>query len=291
MPVTRLLYDMGTQPIVITGLQKSGTTLMRRLLQDALNVPECLPGEALEFWGEATSGSATVFGLGPRGRQGHAYQADELKPMHAEELAKKLRALPALPPFLIFKNPYHSVRLSWVRKLLPHAFIICMTRDPVSNSYSLLKKYAATGDEWWGVKPDGWPDLVRENKLEQASLQWQMVTEAILRDRHHIDLLIDYAHLSTSPEDVIEAICRCLGVSCPQLKPRIAVENRNGEYLTGAPALSRNRAGTYKGSALQWRLKTIFGQRLPPLSEEAAALIYRQTSGTQAAVASALNLV
>ena len=67
---------------------------------------------------------------------------------------------------LVLKNPYNTVRVPWLRALLPDAVIAGVVRRPLPNVFSLFKKHVENphvhrGPEegWWGVKPAGWRGL------------------------------------------------------------------------------------------------------------------------------------
>jgi hypothetical protein len=150
---------------------------------------------------------------------------------------------------LLNKNPYNTVRLPWLRQLFPESIIIGMVRRAVPNVYSLLKKFNPHRDQgmppeegWWGIKPEGWRQMVSEDKLVQSSLQWRAVNNKLWLDRRHLDMLIGYHTLCASPVQFMEDILSLA------LSDKIHLDLHyppltclDSEYLTGSRLMSKNR--------------------------------------------------
>jgi hypothetical protein len=209
-------------PVVfIVGLQKSGTTLMTRLLNRTGLVALPWNGEGNDFWGNEPPFSPTEHPAGAvfqrhQGELGHEIGADDATPEVRELLGRRLLALPAADTaFIANKSPYNVVRLPWLRALFPDARIVAMVRRPVSNVFSLLKKHSPSeaivvGPEegWWGVKPAGWRSHVDDGVIERCAWQWTAVNRKLHNDRSYVDEVVAYHDLCREPTPIVERVLR-----------------------------------------------------------------------------------
>jgi len=249
--------------IFITGLQKSGTTLLIRLLQHSGHAENPFQNEGNEFWGNVPPFSPSEIPAGNvyqryHGDRGHEIGSDDATDEVRQILKKRLDCLPVQQPVILNKNPYNTVRLPWLRKLFPDAFIVAMIRRPAPNVFSLLKKYIphkgsglAPENGWWGVKPTGWRELSHEDKIIQCARQWQAVYAKLWQDRKLVDLIVDYRELCTCPEAVVRNI-----FSQIMNEPiRLSLEYPpltcfDDEYKTGSMLRSKNRYYGRTGSLI-----------------------------------------
>ncbi len=204
--------------ILIVGLQKSGTTLLLRLLQHTELVENPFNGEGHDFWGNVPHFTPCEFPAGLvyqqyQGKMGHEIGAKDASFVIQATLHKRLRLLKTRKSLIVNKNPFNTVRLPWIRKLFPDAFIVAMVRKPVPNVFSLLKKFTphkGTGsppeDGWWGVKPRGWRNLVHQDKVIQCARQWQTVNARLWNDRDLVDLIVNYQQLCMHPATIVQQI-------------------------------------------------------------------------------------
>src|SRR5262245_18734144 len=84
--------------ILIVGLQKSGTTLLARLIQDAAGFPRLFGPEGDDFWGNVPPFSPTAFPAGllyqsHGGWRGHELCADEASADVRATMMARFRAL------------------------------------------------------------------------------------------------------------------------------------------------------------------------------------------------------
>lgn len=245
---------MGKKLIFIVGIQKSGTSLLSRMLQETEYVENPFRNEGHDFWGNVPPFSPNEFPAGTiyrktGGNMGHEIDAEDATDDIQRELHNRLSHLRTSAPIILNKNPYNTVRLPWLRKLFPESIIIGMVRRAVPNVFSLLKKFNPHKDQgmppeegWWGIKPKGWRQMVSVDKLVQSSLQWRAINTKLWLDRRHLDMLIGYHMLCASPLQFIEEI---LSLALSD-KIHIAIQYPpitcfDSEHLTGSGLMSKNR--------------------------------------------------
>lgn len=154
--------------VLVVGLQKSGTSLLLRLLDQTKAFRNPVKFEGRELWGDDPPFAPTAFPAGTfyqrdHGENGHALGVAEATDEVREHLDGALADAAKPGKALVLKNPYNTVRVPWLRALLPDAVIVGVVRRPLPNAFSLLKKHVENphvhrGPEegWWGVKPGGW---------------------------------------------------------------------------------------------------------------------------------------
>lgn len=241
--------------ILIVGVQKSGTTLLARLLQEAGIASNPFDGEGDAFWGNepplapAGDPAGSIY-QGARGERGHEASAEDADARTRDLLCARLAALePGSRGPILNKNPYNTVRLPWLRALFPDALIVTLLRQPVANAYSLAKKYVphkqsglAPDEGWWGVKPAGWRALVSDDKLLQSALQWDAVNAVVARDRSLVDLFVPYRDLCARPAFYAAEIHRLASGAplpfAPELPPLTCFD---AEFERGSRLRSKNR--------------------------------------------------
>ena len=264
--------------LFIVGMQKSGTSLLNRMLmvQDFINNP-FLP-EGKHFWGDDPPFSPEKSPCGElyqkhQGKRGHYLDDSDFQIEHQELLVERIHQAQVKEPILLNKNPYNTVRLRWLKRIFPEAKIIATIRHPVANVYSLLKKYHQPFDDavsWWGVKPDQWQLLLSQDKLVQSSLQWVAVNKQLLDNKHLIDYFVDYKQLCSSPNHHLQKILNLLG-PYPLSTTFDTLKCFDEEYLRGSRSLSKNieirKNGRFDLTNLNERIE------VPPFNSKSVSLI------------------
>lgn len=264
-------------PLFIVGLQKSGTTLLNRLLIEQPEIyfsPFKLEGRA--FWGDDPPFSPTAFPCGQlyqkyNGNHGHELSNVDFEKEDRDVLYKRIKYVDWKAPILINKNPYNSVRISWLKAMFPNCKIVAMVRNPYANVYSLLKKHIphegrGLGPEagWWGVKPKKWQRLVSKNKVVQLACQWKEVNSHLLNNTQNIDLFIEYKSLCESPSHILNEIADLYGIDATN-HPVPELSCLDNEYKNGGKLLSKNRE--YKNSqSLNINNKKVESIEIAPLN-------------------------
>lgn len=238
--------------VLVVGLQKSGTSLLLRLLSgtDAFRNPVRFEGK--EVWGDDPPFAPEAFPAGSfyqraGGERGHELGAEEATIEVVEHLRAYLATAARPGKALVLKNPYNSVRAPWLRAALPDARIVAVVRRPLPNVFSLVKKHTENphvhrGPEegWWGVKPAGWRELVDDDKVIQSARQWDRVNAKLADDRDVLDRVVPYHELCAEPERLVAEIAEDAAGRVPEMSfpPLSALDD---EYETGGPLESANR--------------------------------------------------
>jgi len=264
-------------PVLVIGLQKSGTSLLLRLLSGTKAFRNPVKFEGKELWGDDPPFAPEAFPAGTfyqrhGGERGHELGAAEATPEVVEHLRSELATMARPDKVLVLKNPYNTVRVPWLRAALPDAHIVAVVRRPLPNVFSLVKKHAENphvhrGPEegWWGVKPAGWRALLGDDKVEQAARQWDAVNAKLLADRDQLDRLIAYHELCADPEGFVSQIARATGGDVPEQDfPPLAAQD--DEYERGGPLESANKVFKRSGS-LDLEGAERASERLEPFGE------------------------
>lgn len=247
---------MNSQPrlIMIVGLQKSGTTVLGRLLLQTGLVDKPFKGEGDDFWGNVPQFSPTAFPAGTcyqayQGKRGHELGGEDATPDIKSAMRQRFLDLETQCSVIFNKSPYNTVRLPWIRQIFPDSIIVATIRNPVANTFSLFKKFIphdnsglSPEDGWWGVRPSGWQDLVVPDKLTQCAYQWKAVNSKLAMDRQYVDLVIGYHHLCSNPNYWIEAILSLAAGQATSLRsPLQPLQCFDNEYEIGSRLQSKNR--------------------------------------------------
>lgn len=271
--------------VLIVGLQKSGTSLLLRLLTSTRQFRNPVRFEGKKLWGDNPPFSPTAFPAGSLyqrsgGERGHELGADDATPDVVEHLRDSLAEAAGEPDGggLVLKNPYNTVRVPWLRVAFQDAFIAAVVRRPLPNVFSLLKKHAEgtharRGPEegWWGVKPAGWRELLDADRTLQTARQWERVNGKLEEDRELVDLLVPYQDLCADPRAWVDRIAKAtLGEPVATEFP--ALEALDDEYVRGGRLESANKVYKRTGS-LDLAGAERAEERLGPLTVDQQATI------------------
>lgn len=266
------------QTVLVLGLQKSGTSLLLRLLSDTKGFRNPVRFEGKELWGDDPPFAPEAFPAGSfyqrgGGERGHELGAAEATDEVAEHLRAELAEISKPGKAIVLKNPYNTVRAPWLRALFPEAQIVAVVRRPLPNVFSLLKKHAENphvhrGPEeggWWGVKPAGWRQLRSDDAVVQCARQWERVNAKLWADRELIDRIVPYHELCAEPERVVAEIAEALGRDVPKMDfPALSAQD--DEHLRGGALESANKVYKRTGS-LDLAGAERASERLEPLTD------------------------
>lgn len=181
-----------------------------------------------------------------QGKQGHYLADSDFRVEDQQLLRERIIQANVSEPILMNKNPYNTVRIQWLKKIFPECKIVAMYRHPVSNVFSLLKRYVKSdkgvGPEngWWGIKPEKWREIFSIDKLKQSAQQWVHVNQHLLNDNDSVDMVVNYDDLCKDPEQVIKKAVK--GFDYQGTISELPVcKNMNDEYMIGSRLLSKNR--------------------------------------------------
>lgn len=276
--------------IFVVGLQKSGTTLMLRILKhsDLVEVP--FKAEGNDFWGNMPPFEPCEFPAGviyqrTNGEMGHEIgEEDATRAIH-KTLHERLTRIATGCPIVVNKNPYNTVRLPWIRRLFPDSIIIAMVRRPIPSVFSLLKKHTrheggglAPQEGWWGAKPKGWRRVINENKVVQCSRQWKMVNEKLWHDKGHVDMIMSYHDLCASPTEILDRILTtALGREFKAEVKFPPIKCFDLEYKHGSRLLSKNKYYRESGSLMTAETEPV---EIAPFKEEDIDIIEKTCRDT-----------
>lgn len=284
----------GAPLVVIVGLQKAGTTPLMRLLTETSAFRNPVRFEGRELWGDDPPFAPEAFPAGTLyqrdgGRRGHELDAADATAEAADHVRSPLRGKGGPDKALVLKNPYNTVRLGWVRELLPQAHVVAIVRRPLPNVFSLLKKHVPNptlhrGPEegWWGVKPAGWRELVGDDKVAQCARQWDRVNARLAADLERVDTVVAYHELCADPTAVVERIALATVGSVPEADPP-RMEALDEEFSVGGPLESANRVFKRTGS-LDLAGAEREPETLPPLTAQQQAAVSEICGPTAAAL-------
>lgn len=276
--------------VLIAGLQKSGTTLLLRLLVDQTSVASnpFTPVEGHDFWGNVPSHAPLEFPAGTiyashNGDLGHEISAASADRRVRRILEARLAALRVRTAVIVNKNPYHTLRLPWLKAVFPNSFIVCTVRRAVPSVYSLLKKYVRRdegdppwrAEHWYGVKPRQWRTMRNDDTVTQCIHQWCGVMDKLWEDRCHVDLFVGYRQLCADPAGIMR---RILGATCGSGPPCTVnvpqLRCYDDEYRRGAPLRSKNELDRLEPTATE-------SIELPPFSAGEIARIEARCAEVQ----------
>ncbi|MEZ5471422.1 MAG: sulfotransferase [Marinicella sp.] len=237
--------------LFVVGMQKSGTSLLNQILmkQDFIRNP-FLP-EGKFFWGDDPPFSPKEYPCGEiyqkhDGMNGHYMGENDFKIEQQKVLRDRIAEANVEEPVLLNKNPYNSVRIEWLRKVFPNCTVVAVYRNPVSNIFSLLKKFVISGnvglgpeEGWWGIKPKNWRNYIEKNKLVQCCHQWNLTNLELMKNHNQINLWFEYAEICKQPNKVLQLILSVLELDLP-LKKIEKLKCFDTEYLKGSRIVSKN---------------------------------------------------
>jgi Sulfotransferase family len=275
---------MSDEPVVLVlGLQKSGTSLLLRLLDGTRGFRNPFRFEGKELWGDDPPFAPEAFPAGTLyqrdgGERGHELGAADATLEVVEHLLSGIAANAKPGKATVLKNPYNTVRVPWLRAALPDAHIVAVVRRPLPNVFSLLKKHTENphthrGPEegWWGVKPTGWRGMVDDDKVLQGARQWNAVNAKLAADREQVDRIVPYHELTAHPEGFVAEIARATIGDVPELSFP-ALHALDDEHERGGPLESANRAFKRTGS-LDLAEAERATDRLEPFSDSQAETV------------------
>jgi hypothetical protein len=171
------------RPIFMIGCPRSGTSVAVQLMGRHPEVANF--SEAGEVWDPQHYADPEA---------DHYWTAADVTPREAArihdrfEFARRLRG----GGRLLNKHPRNSVRIEYLRTVFPDAVFIHVIRDGRAVAHSILdmierepeRKTVPMGAF---CKPPNWRDLLRDDPVEQAALQWREIVTYILGQREALD--------------------------------------------------------------------------------------------------------
>ncbi len=222
----------GLRPIFVTGLPRSGTTLVERILARAEGVQPC---------GELTVVQIAV------GRLLREIMERPNKSLNPEDIAGLRREiLQGLAeysdgrPVLIDKMPLNFLWIGYICAALPEARIVHVSRDPIAVAWSLYRHSFAGSGNGFVDDPE---DIARYMVLQRDLMaHWRDCCPGRIFD-------LDYGELVSDTASVTQAMARATGLqwSDDWLSPERSVS----QILTASAEQARRPI--YRGSDDAWK--------------------------------------
>ena len=228
------------------GIQKSGTTILRKVFE-AVDA-KVMPYEQDSLWGQTPAFSPTGYPVGTlyqshNGDRGHVLYASDVDADMRVEMTQRLSG----PGWVYGKSPYATVRIPFIKELYPDTIFVCNIRNPISNIYSIYKKFNSSSanleNGWWGIKSENWRENLRADKVEQLALQWRDAYAHVKTNLSSVDYILPYHDFCSNPSLYVDEIMSAASgesITTDVSKyPKIGFYDN--EYLTGAKVISRNQ--------------------------------------------------
>lgn len=160
------------------------------------------PHEAGQFW----------YRWFPAG-EGVYVKAGELGAERTQEMRKYLSFLESVKRKpLVFKNVYHSARISILKEVFPEAVFLVVRRAPLETAQSILRAREKTGagrDKWWSLPPPygvptdmPWPEQI----ISQVEDVYREIDEQRTSFGNDRFFDIGYASLCREPEAALRDV-------------------------------------------------------------------------------------
>jgi tetratricopeptide (TPR) repeat protein len=191
--------EQAIRPIFVTGLPRSGTTLLEQILASHSKV---VGGSELGLMRILTQdiGGITAGDLEEYLSRGGSYE--ELKSLYDHLLAERATG----PGFYVDKSLDTGRYLGLIATIMPDAPLIWVRRDPLDCAWSAYRTYFMRGVAWsWSLS-----DIAHHFTLEdQLCMMWQKQLGSRL-------MVIDYTELVENPEAQIRKIAEHCGLAFEQ---------------------------------------------------------------------------
>jgi tetratricopeptide (TPR) repeat protein len=231
-PVDKAEETGGLRPIFVTGLPRSGTTLVERILARASGVQPC--GEL------SVAQTATVRLLRTLTARPHkALTRDDIEGLRAE-LLQGFAEYSDGSLFLVDKTPLNFLWIGYICAALPEARIIHLSRDPMAVAWSVYSRSFDGAGNGFAYNP---ADIARFMVLHgDLMAHWRAVFPGRIFD-------LNYEELVSNPEKITHAMAEATGLewSPDWLTP----EQATNQVLTASA--DQVRKPIYRDSNKQWK--------------------------------------
>lgn len=231
------------RPVFITGLPRSGTTLVERILSQA---------EATQPCGELTVVQVAVAQMlrNIMSRRHKALTPDDIAALR-RALLSALHDYSDGSPFLIDKMPLNFRWIGYICAALPEARIVHINRDPMAVAWSLYRYSFSGAGNGFVYDPK---DIARFMVLHRDLMaHWRKICPGRIFDLNYGDLIRD-------TKAVTQSLAKATGLNwTPDM---LTPENAKSQVLTASA--DQVRRPIYRGSDQQWQR---YQAQLAPLSQ------------------------
>lgn len=242
----RLIAGLGEPsagPIFVTGVPRSGTTLLYQCLISAFNfsyftnlasklaqspvlasyIVRMLPASSARpfasQYGETHGLRGPSEGYLIMNRwfardHGDYLVLEDLSPEARRQIRRTIVGVEAaFGGTFINKNVKHGVRLRALAGLFPKSVFVVIRRDHLAVAQSILHgrmELFGSKDAWFSVKPRGWESCLNEGYISQVCKQITMYEQDLERDSRAIGrqrfALVDYEQLCANPRGTVNGL-------------------------------------------------------------------------------------
>lgn len=224
-----------SQPLFITGLPRTGTSLLEQLLCRHSAISSA--GELHQFAGAITQ-SMKRNQLNPQNKSQFIEFAATLNPVEiANTYRSNTQMFDSPEGYLIDKMPVNYLYIGLIQAAMPKAKIVHLTRSPMAAAYAIYKT------QFNHAYPFA-SDLL---ELAQYYVRYRRLIDHWLRQNKTNILLLSYESLVQQPEQNIEHVCRWLGLA----NNEATLQQQPTPSATASSAQVREEV--YTSSVSKWR--------------------------------------
>ncbi|MFT3761038.1 MAG: sulfotransferase [Pseudoxanthomonas sp.] len=218
--------DVETVPVFVFGMPRTGTTLLERILSNHDGVASA--GELNDFAQALGWASDHFFAGGQLDAAFAARCADVDFGAAGRAYLRRTHKLAQGNGFLIDKNPLNVFNAGYIRRALPHAKMLCLSRNPMDACFSNLKELF--GGNAYGYSYDldelagHWLRFDRLRAFWQAAMPESFLT-------------VDYEELVADPIGTARRVAGFCGM--PFSDASVAIENNASPVATASSSQVR----------------------------------------------------
>ncbi|KMK68741.1 sulfotransferase [Puniceibacterium sp. IMCC21224] len=234
LPTAPVGADLPMRPVFVTGMPRSGTTLVERILAAHSQVTA---GEELAL---ALKLSYRMFGAGEAMRPLNTEPRERLR--HFAESYVKLvgRDLGEATPVFTDKSIQNHLIYGLLNATLPGARIIVVHRDPRDIALSIYKNHFNTGTHRYSSNLADIAEVIK--RFRDSVAHWKTQLPGVLHEVH-------YEALTAEPEAQSRALVAAAGLDWEDA----CLDFHNAGGTVRTLSVSQVRQPIYRGSSQAWR--------------------------------------
>lgn len=228
---------LGTLPIFVVGMPRTGTTLLDRVLGNHGWVRSL--GERNDLSAAISEASGRFFQSAVQGDHQELLRSLDMRRVGHLYMQRLRRAAPPVR-YVIDKNPQNLFSIPVILQALPQARILCLRRDPMDACFSTFKELFQ-GDAY------AWSDSLEDaaahcQQIRSWMAHWQAVAPGAVR-------VVDYESLVDDPEGTAASLSEFLGLPA---QPDLHDITRNDAPVSTASS-SQVREGIHARNVGAWK--------------------------------------
>ena len=224
-------------PIFITGLPRTGSTLLEQILMQHQKVSSA--GELHNF-GNCLSKAVSTLGYTPKNKNDFIRRCAELDMNEVgQDYISELTPFTSDYKMVIDKLPMNFLYTGLIQQVIPQAKIIHITRCPMATAYAIYKTYFE----------QAYPYAYRLKDIAHYYVAYRKLMKHWLKQNRHHLLLVNYEDLVTNPETTLQSVFDFLGLA---FNPEFMKLNKT-KTVSATASSAQVRDGIYTSSVQNWR--------------------------------------